>query len=67
MTDICDISIQLHLTRSGRPAGHLTHDGEQREFVGWVGLMAALTELMGSEAIAGSAVAPDDLGGEGDP
>jgi hypothetical protein len=67
MTYIYDISIQLHRTRSGRPAGYLTRDGEQREFVGWVGLIAALTELMGSERIAGSAVAPDDLGGEGDP
>jgi hypothetical protein len=67
MTDTCDISIQLHLTRPGRPAGYLTRDGEQREFAGWVGLMAALTELMGSEVIAGSTVAPDDLGREGDP
>lgn len=67
MTDTYDISIQLHRTRSGRPAGCLTRDGEQREFVGWVGLMAGLTELMGSEVVAGSAVAPDDLGGEGDP
>lgn len=61
MSEPHHITIDLRADPTGPPSGLVCVDGEERTFVGWTGLLAALADVVGS------ALPAEHLGGQRHP